>query len=193
MKKIQTKTEIERRNKRNYIIIGIVMVFVLVIGTIGYAFTSKERVETKKEKENYAGLEFIKTESGFWRTSVSGYEFFFQYLPKETSNITIPFVSLNEYNGKPLYFIIVNNEAANEISMNIGRFASRMPQEACLAGRECKNAELPEKNCSSNLIIFEEKNKTEVRREESCIFIESAYDEMTRAADAFVYKLLGIV
>ena len=196
MKKIEIKSETEKREKRNRTIVGVVLVAVLLIGTLGYGFLSRlEAGGANSKKELYNGIEFVMTDSGYWYAAISGYGFYFQHLPKETEIISAPFARLEEYYYKPLFFVFNDGDAAakSEIYRSLKDFTSAYPQDACLAGAACESNELPEENCSSNIIIFNARNETSISREENCIFIESPAEDMTRVADAFLYRLLGII
>ncbi len=195
MRRIEAKTAKEKREKRKGAAIGIFLVVIMVLGTVGYGFLSRQEAGVKSNKETYKGTEFIMTEQGFWWAEISGYGFYFQHLPKEAENISVPFARFDEFSGKPLYFVLNDGSinAKSEIYRNLQAFTLRLPQDACLAGQECDNAELPEENCSSKIIIFNKGNETIVERDENCIFISSPADDMTRAADAFLYRILGII
>ncbi|MBI2046636.1 hypothetical protein HYT26_00525 [Candidatus Pacearchaeota archaeon] len=195
MKKIEIKSEIEKKDRSRRIIVGVILVMLLVIGTLGYGFLSRQEAGgTNSKKELYNGREFVMTDSGYWYAAISGYGFYFQHLPKEAENISAPFARLEEYYYKPLFFVFNDGDAAakSEIYRSLKDFTSAYPQDACLLGEECKNLDLPVENCSSNIIIFNVKNETSISREENCIFIESQADDMTRAADAFLYRILGV-
>jgi len=196
MRRIEIKSEIEKKEKSKRMVIGIILVAVMIIGTLGYGFLSRQETGgSNSKKESYKGVEFIMTDSGFWYAAISGYGFYFQHLPKETENISVPFARLEEYYYKPLFFVFNDGDMAakGEIYRGLKDFTSSYPQDACLEGATCESNELPEENCSSNVIIFNVKNETNVFREENCVFIESQAEDMVRAADAFLYRLLGII
>src|SRR3989344_2602266 len=195
MRRIEIKSEIEKKEKSKRMIIGIILVAVMLIGTLGYGFLSRlEAGGANSKKELYNGLEFVMTDSGYWYAAISGYGFYFQHLPKEAENISVPFARLEEYSYKPLFFVFNDGDMAakGEIYRSLKDFTSAYPQDACLAGATCESNELPEENCSSNVIIFNVKNETSIHREENCVFIESPAEDMVRAADAFLYRLLGV-
>ena len=74
-----------------------------------------------------------------------------------------------------------------EISNNIGKYIQRF-NEACLQGENCTK-DVPTKDCSSNIIIFEIGNETKVYSEQNCVYIVG---DSIKGADAFLYKILGI-
>ncbi len=64
--------------------------------------------------------------------------------------------------------------------------------ESLSLGSEAKVAckgDLPIKDCSQNLIIFETGNETRVYSEGNCVFIVG---DVLKGSDAFLYKILGI-
>jgi len=188
MREILTQEEKEKKQKRNRIIIGIILIAIMALSSAGYAFFSGSPEQQGKIKEN--GVEFILNENDLWQFEINRVMFLTQFNPKETSNISAPlFVSVNDYAGYPLFFI-GNNEAKQEIARNFG-FVLRM-QEACIEEKECEG-NLPVKNCSvDNVIIIKESKDIKMNQEDKCIFIEAPKEELIRAADAFIFKVLGV-
>jgi len=184
MKRIQTAEMKDRKSRRNNIILGIILIALLVIAPIGYSLMNNSEKSNSKVKE--VGLDFYK-EGGLWKTIIDGQVFGFQYLPSEVVNVSVGgFYSLGDYASQPLYFVNVN-EAAPEILNNLQRYVMRY-QEACLNESLC-GEDLPLKDCSSNVIIYNEGNDTKVYKNESCVYLVG---DATMAADAFIYKILNI-
>lgn len=210
LRKIKTQAEIDRGKRRNGIIIGVIMIGILVVSTLGYSLISSDTSEDSKTNE--FGVEFFK-ESGLWIADFDGEIFRFQNLPSEVSNIDVNVsFDLGQYSGQPLYFVNPN-EGASEILNNIGRYVLRY-QESCLQqdfgveslelgvsgegdlnnlsdenGYIC-NGDLPVKSCENNLIVFEIGNETKVYQNESCIFIVG---DGVKGVDAFLYEVLGVI
>lgn len=168
-------------------IIGIILVGIMILSTAGYAFYREDK--TTNEKIIYNGFEFVN-ENGFWRTSVNGEKFYFQYLPNETLDIKLNLQkNLNSFSGKPLYYS-PQNPGVQEILINFDRYVERY-QQACLNIDNCENG-LPIKNCTDNFIIFQNKNISTITQEDNCIYILYPDDADVKAADAFLYRILGI-
>src|SRR3989344_1756426 len=129
MRKIQSPEETAKKKKRNNMIIGLFMLAVLVLGTVGYRF------------------------SGFSDSTQS----------TEDSQ--------------------ENQEATNEIASTLGIYSQRI-QLVCYGSCE---QDLPEKDCSEEIIVFKDSQENKVYQEENCIFIEGDI----KAVDAFLYKILG--
>jgi len=182
LRRIKTLDEVGRRQKRNQLIAGVILVALLVASTLGYSLMSSDEDDDSSSDENDAGFARV---NNLWRTSVDGQEFSFLYLPSEVKNVSAEGdYDLNLYVNQPLY--LVNPDAgASEVMRNIGNYVLRY-QEACLNGTVCEG-DLPTKDCDSNVVIFEEGNAS-VRRENNCVYISGG----AIGADAFLYKALKI-
>ena len=104
MRKLVSKKDIEKKQKRNQYILGAVLIIVMfgsVFGVIVGSFGKKE----KTEKIIYNGYEFIK-QNNYFILILGEYEFYFLENPNEISllekeiNLT---KTLPELVGKPLY------------------------------------------------------------------------------------------
>ncbi len=191
MRKIETREEKEKRETRNKTIIGLLLVVVMVLSTVGYSFFS--RSEMKIEKIRYKGVEFVLNEDNLWRFKMQNYMFSTTYNPKDTENISVSvFKTINEFYGKPLYYV-GGGEVLQELIRNLGAFVLRM-QSVCLEGESSETCEenAPIKNCSSNIIIIEEANYTMINQKENCVFIKAPYEEQVKAVDAFLFKIMGL-
>jgi len=190
MQKILTKEERKRKEQKNQLIIGAILIGLMIVSTAGYALGNSKEDET--EKVNFGGVEFVRDNSGYWKFNVQGYDFFTLYNPSEVEDINFfNSQSLQNYNGKPLYFVGGFQESNIEISRNLNSFVLRF-NEACLS-EDCEG-DFPVKNCSEdNVIIFEEiDGKGSIIEKDNCIFIKSDLGNQTRYADAYLFKLLRI-
>jgi len=192
MRKIITKEETEKKQKRNKLIVGIILIFTMLFSTIGYAFFNREGFITNQDKITYKGIDFIKNENSLWQSTINSQTFITFYNPKETENITLGFTSyINEFYNKPLYFVSGNQESIGEIMNNIGIYASRS-QKVCLANMDCAE-DLVVKNCTgNNIIIFKENEQIKLYKESDCIFIEAPSEQQVLATDRLIFKLAGV-
>lgn len=174
MRKISSAEEIEKKKKRNVLIMSIFILAVLVISTLGYAFLSGD-----KEKDNGA-----QSGEGY-SFSAGGETFNLAYSPQNVSWIAVNInKTLADYSRLPLYIVSDNNQITQEIALNIGRFTERT-QMSCY-GRCAKN--LPERDCTQNLVVWNSTAAGErVHQIDNCVFIEGS----VAAADAFIYKVFG--
>lgn len=185
IRRILTREDIEKKDRRNKTIIGVVLAVIMLLSTAGYAFFGNPNSENEGKKANYNGYEFLQ-QGDFWMMQTAGKTFYFSYLPNETRDFSVK-KELVSYVGKPLYFI-KNGAGEQEIMRNLGNFAERI-QLACMEEENCTD-NLPVKNCTSNMIVMREQEVNNLAEEENCMFIIS--NESVRDADAFLYKLLGI-
>lgn len=185
MRRIQTKQSKYKKDKRNQIILSIVLVVLLVGSIIGYSVSSALGGNGNDVSvEEYKGLEFVSS-NGYWILSLQGQEFYFSYLPQEVENISVlGNYSLENYLDKPLYFIESDAYIQQEVLINLDRYVQRY-QDACLNNSECEG---PIKDCSDNLIIYTE-GDNKVFKQENCVYIQGDL----KAVDAYLYRLFGII
>jgi hypothetical protein len=186
IKKLKSHEQIEKERKRNQLIIGVVMVFLLTFSSIGYALLDRN-VDTTKT-ENYQGLKF-QYANGFWTTIINQKTFYFSEMPSELKNISANgSFSLSSYENKKLYFVNYN-PAAQSILIAMDGIVTNY-QEACLDGMICSNLDLPVKSCSDNVIIFTQGDETTVSKKDNCVYLTGNF---YKASDVFVYKLLNLM
>jgi hypothetical protein len=182
MRPISSKEELEKKKKRKTFLISFLMFLILVIGTAGYAFlSSTDNPSTDGEyKEGEA-----RFNGNRWVLAIDGKDFYFLNSPESTGNVSVVVSSsLADYNGLPMYIVSDNNAVSSEIALTLGTYASRV-QGACYG--PC-DKDLPEKDCSENLIIWKDNSENKVYQKQNCVFIEGD----TIAVDAFLYHVLGI-
>ncbi|MFH1500648.1 MAG: hypothetical protein ABIE22_01755 [archaeon] len=189
MQKILSKEQKTKSEKRNKTILGVAMVALLVLSTAGYAFFSNGEDSESSEKKTYNGIDFYSLSNSLWGFKVDNLEFYTRYYPGDTENISVPFVSLQNYRGKNLYFVSEDSQAKTEIYQNMKYYIDRV-QDVCFYDN-CTE-DLPIKNCSENIVLISIGNNTGVEQEENCIFIKAPSSEIIRASDAFIFKVLGI-
>lgn len=200
IRKILSAEELEAKDKRNKKIIVIILGIIMIFSSLSYAFLTFEKgdngTSTISKKISYRGVNFLQTQSGNWDFNISGYGFETKYTPEETLNISaILTKTMQSYSNLPLYFGIDNLEELNtagnsEIINNIGNFVLKY-QESCLTNNCTEN--LPIKNCSAdNVIIFKQSETSSIYEDEKCVYIQYANNDEIRAADAFVFKIIGI-
>ena len=185
MKRIETQEETEKKQRRNKIIVGFVMIFLMVFSTAGFALyggnsgsNSDENGQTAQEAD-YNGQ--------YWVYNVAGQEYYFTNSKESVQNQNIPVdisAMQNNFIGSSVFIDSKNDIVTNELSINLGKIAGRI-QKACYG--KC-NEDLPEKDCTENLIVYKLSEEKKVYQQENCIFIDGDLNTV----DAFLYKLLGI-
>ncbi|MBC8495954.1 hypothetical protein H8D36_07395 [archaeon] len=182
MRKIKNQAEIDRKKRRSQIIVGIVLVGLMVISTLGYSIMSQN--SDTIQKVDYYGVTFVNS-NGFWEIEET--QVYFNYLPTELEDISVEgSYNLIDYADKTLYF--VNYSSAGELIINNLRGQIERYQEACLD--ENYGPDLPVKNCTQdNVIIFVDSDENKVYQEAKCVYITRDY---AKGVDAFVYRLLEL-
>jgi hypothetical protein len=187
MRRIESQTEREARQKTRVRIIGIILLGLMVLSSIGYAFLYYQDYNEGGGSRSTNQTQ-QQTMDGRWILEVQGQQLVFATSKESVKNISInTFLSLNNLAGKPLYISVENNSAVfYELSYNLQRFVGKSPVEACFGSCE---EDLPEKNCTAgeNLIIYRKAENNQVYQNDSCIFIEGDI----RAVDAFLYSLFN--
>ncbi len=191
MKKLISEQEKKKKEKRNHTIVGIVLVGLMVISTIGFALQTSPQNDNfdseNSRKFSYNGFEFVYS-NGFWIVG----NFAFRYTPSEVSDLGENLRDATYYQGIPLYLYSENADAEYEIKMNLRQVAERV-QSACPEGIgfEC-DINAPLKTCEDNFIIIQNSTISEIRQEENCVYIKGADEELIKLADEFLFKVLKI-
>lgn len=185
IRRLKPQAEVADKRRKNQIIAGVIMIVLMLFSTAGYAFLNNKSEDSGSGVQKYGQYRFARYGEE-WNLNMAGQNFYFQYLPGETENVSISgSYSLANYSNKPLYFVN-SNGATQEILANIGQYVLRY-QEACLSGTNCTN--LPIKSCDDNLIVFVDSNENKVYSDKNCVYISGEY---IKTADAFIYRLFGI-
>ena len=185
MRKIGTGKEIEEKRKRNILYISAFMLFVLVIGTIGYGFISNPNIGDSGVNATEISNGKVIQQNGRRVATINGQIHYFSNSLESTANISVDVdYNLLDFSGVSLYIDANNTAVINEIGLVLNNYAGKI-SEGCYG--QCSR-DLPEKNCTDNLIIWKDSLKNKVYQEEKCIFIEGDL----RAVDAFLYKILGL-
>jgi len=183
MRKIRSKEETERAKKRNLAAVGILMLALLLLSTLGFAFLSGGGGGDRNGQSSFE--EELQNIGDSWVLRRGSQVFSFKNHYNDIQDVNVEINSnLGDYVSKPLYIDSGSDPILNAIASNLGQYAERV-SAACYG--ECEE-NLPEKNCTENLIVWTDSTINRVRQEENCIFIEGDM----RAVDAFLYRILGI-
>lgn len=197
IKKIVTKDDQERKRKRNYILIGVVMVLLMVISPAGYTML-QDKDNSQVNSIKYNGIDFVKDGNGYWEFQYNSQAFITQYNPLELNDTKVSTLfSLSSYNGQVLSFDWNDSqEGVAELDRNLegNKIPLRVVPKACLS-EDCPG-NYPIKDCSvDNVISFRYPVNNEAERvytDENCVFIVANQTNQIKYADAFLYNILGI-
>jgi len=199
MRSIETAEIVEKKRKRNQIIIGIILILIMFSSILGFSLFSRpttgKSIANIEEEITYNGFKFVKNKNSLWQTEVDGRVILTSYNPEEVQDIQIDFeVSLEEINNQPFYYSGENKQAILEILYNFDSYIQRS-QEVCLQGQECEK-ELVEKTCESNVIFFKQSDiseNTNTYKQNKCIFIQGDYENQLKTVDRIIFKAFNIV
>lgn len=180
MRAIETHEVQEARKKRRRTILSILMIVILMGSTAGYAislFTEDTQTPPTSDTPYYNGVS--------WIVPASGRLFALQGSPDDVQNVTLEGTfSASQYQGKTVYIAAASPTIVQEIGGVVAAFAQRV-QEACYS--DCESSTLPQKDCSSTMIVWIPSETRRVYTNASCTVIEGDYV----AVDALLYKILG--
>ena len=191
MRKIISKHAEDKRKKRNGLIVGMILIFIMFFSVVGYSFIGRENDDVKKIE--YKGFKFVK-DNDFWFTEIGNLNFVFEYNPDEVERIDSKLKYLENYYGKPLYIFSENKDTELEIYRNLDPRVNQIVQRiqsACLEGEIC-DGNLPVKTCGDNFIIIKESNISKIIQEENCVFIGGKQENLVKLTDEFLFKILSI-
>lgn len=187
MKRLKPKGSEAKKQKKNQITIGVILIIVMFGSVFGIFFGSWG--DRENSKVNYNSFEFVK-ENNFWELEIGDFDFIFTYNPNEVREIDTEVKYLNNYYGKVLYLSSENSGATYEIVSNLNQIYLRI-QPACLNESACEG-DIPLKTCDDNFIIIEEKNQTNIIQDNNCVFIQGPQENLTMISDEFLFHILGV-
>jgi len=189
MRRIISKKIENKKQRRNQLIIGGILILIMVLSIVGYSFNNQQN---KEEKIIYNNIEFMKEEN-FWYANIGDFQFSFRYNPEETGENNYQLNKLNVYSGDPLYLYAENSEAGIEIYRNLFYYnqISQRIQYACIEGEKCEG-DYPMKNCEDNFIIIKESDDEEIIQDNNCVFIKGKNENLIKLTDSFLYKIIGV-
>lgn len=197
----------EEKQKRNMIIIGVILIGLMVFSTVGYAIFEGTISESQKTK--YKDYEF-KTIGSTWQTTlkISGADktITSYYLPQEVENISVNgTLLLSDFEGKTIYFITNNtNNERNAVSKIYSDFQDYFLRSQLACSIENENtsfcANLPIKSCddanrdSMIVKIIEVQNATaSVNYNSGCLRITGSGADLMRSSDRILFEAYGII
>lgn len=181
MRKIISKQEENKKSKRNKIILGLVLIFILFFSVAEYSFfgfNNNEETNQNNKKINYNDFEFSE-QNGFWLLNKNGNSFIFSYNPSEVERINFNVNHLENYYEKNLYINSEDIESESELRANLGQFVKNIQIQ--------KN-----ETCEDNIIVIKGGIENKIYQDKNCVFIEGKNEELIKLTDLFLFKILGI-
>lgn len=188
MKKIRKKSDVEKEQEKKQKILCLVLGFLLLISTLGYSLMNRESNDSSSSEtqvEFYKGTKFVLDSYNYWEMNYENNTIFFNYLPNELENITLTYNgTLSDFRNSVFYYTGSEN---TRLLSNMNSFVDRL-QKVKL---EENDENIPLKDClsSTKIVVFEQANETSVYQKNNCIYISG---DISKAADLFMYKILGV-
>lgn len=193
MRKITSKEKERKKQKRNQLIIGAILVILMFTSVFGIIVNSFNSKDNNSEKIEYNGYTFIQS-GGLWEVKYNDQKLAFSYLPEQTpSTISIDseLKSLQNYYSQPLYIYSEDYYSTSEIYNALNPFVSRV-QFACESIESCDSEDYPIKDCSDNFILVKEADDLKITQNEKCVYIEGPIEDLRGITDEFLFRVLGI-
>jgi hypothetical protein len=185
MRKIISKYEEDKKKKRNQFIVGGILMLVMLVSVLGYAFQGQAINPTGSSNLNtttYNGVTFTN-QNGFWITTYNNQNLAFTYNPSSISSNLINLTrTISDFTGKPLYIYSDDNNAESEIGANLANFAKGIYPIRSILGEDCAN----------NEIIIQNNSISSVSQEQNCIKITGEGQDLIATTDNVMFKLFGI-
>ncbi len=201
MRRIVSAREVEKRNQRNQVIVGVILVSLMLFSILGYAFQGRDSSsDDSNNSENgiyeYNSYKFLY-QNGLWALDFLNSFLLFSYYP--SSGQVLGFESLNKsyqnYENKTIYFYSENPEAETELKMNLILLTKNI-QEICLEGKSCEDSNLPVKSCSAvgndEIIVIQESTEQKLQQIGNCVIISGEQESLIRLTDEFLFRLFKI-
>lgn len=198
MRRIETIKTRERKDKKNRMTIGIILIILMVSSTVGFIFAFRGgNVDEGSGDEiepdfSYNGFDFFRVGNNI-RFQTLNWVFDTSLEPSETEKINFDFlINAQDFFNKPLYLVYdEKTPAIDELEGNFKGISLRI-NNACLEGKECLNENVVTKTCEDNVIIISESEEIKTYKESNCIFLEGPKDQQLLLVDKLIYKTLGI-
>ncbi len=170
----------KRKNRNKYL--GILLLVIMAISSLGYAFISSDKTENGDSSR-----EGIFEENGQWIARYGDLQLVFYTSPDEAKNVSSNInITLNEFSKSNVYVADKEKVLGGFLVQSIGKYVSL--SDACYGSCE---EDLPEKNCSGSdyLIIWNRNESNSLNQNGKCIFINGDI----KSVDAFVYRVFGLI
>jgi hypothetical protein len=220
--KTREEVEKKQKKKQFYLVVALVFILVTSILGYAFNVSQRQTSNVQKETygnflfEKYGDYWKVSIEDNKGNINPN-LNFYFRYSPKdlyeiynfsEVANIINDLKTIDNYYQKPIYIYSENDGAESEVLTNLfysSKIAERA-QKACLdyssinlsKENNCtqENKDYPVKTCEDNFIIIEKNkdNSSQISLEqiENCLFIKGNNQDLIKAADEALFRILGI-
>lgn len=191
MRKIISKAEEKKKERKGRIIISVLLLSIMVLSVFGIIVDSIGKSEETSGNIIYNGIEFFSNQERLF-FQIKGVDYTVLNSPNNLTNISIPndLNAIEHYSDAPLYVYSKDRNLESQIYYNLNNFASRI-QPGCVENEECYG-DFPIKTCENNFILVLQGEEINITQEGNCVFIRSPKEEMQRVLDAFFLRITGV-
>ena len=129
MRRLYSKEEEGKRRKKNQILASLLLVGLLFLSVLGYAFQLIIQNQTNSGNQattlNYKGFTFTQ-QNNFWILSLNGKSFVFKNSPYDVQKVNSKIDPIEKYKNKTLYIYSENAAAEGEIRANLVQTAKEI-------------------------------------------------------------------
>ena len=194
-KKLSKRIEVvevkEKTNLKKWMIIGVFIVVVIMIGSSAAFMGSKPNSDPNSYEVN--GYKVSLTQEG-WQISKGGGSLIMEFQPNATTDIPIELAKLQ---GEKIYLPINTTEIDAVLERQrlqglLGQIGI-LSNEACLTEEDCPDIPIVSCEGPNTIIYFTDTETSEITSKDNCIILSSSYSDRVRVINAFIYKLLGVI
>ena len=192
----------DKREKRNKIIISIIIAVVMVSSIIGFLYGTNVSENEMKYDINNKTYSFVR-QNNMYILNLNKQKIGFYYLPFEI-DLNISDEISNKIKNSGVIYITFNPEMNNPEYIDVARFDLAtnfaMKNIYTINGitNENVNYNLPIINCENAtnfipVIIMQESNTTNVNMTNNCITMQGKNFDFIKFRDLIIYKLYGVL
>ena len=181
MRKILSKQDDGKKAKRNQVILGLFLIFIMFFSIAEYSLIGLGQDSSSETGitniVNYNSFNFSQ-QNGYWILNKDGKSFIFRYNPGQISfSNASNLPSLEDYSNKVLYIESEDVNAESEIRTNLAQFTGGIIIST-------------NKTCDENVIVIKKGDENRIKSEENCVFIEG--EDLVKMSDEFLFNILGV-
>lgn len=188
LKKIETREERLRREKRRNLFVAIAMIVILMGSAFGIALSSFG-TEVQPEVENYKGFDLTKI-GNYYILTIQNIGFSFLIDPRTLPDLDVDVnlqKSLTEYVSEELFLYSTDPASTGEIKRNFGLFTTEMT-EICTP-EKCDESEI---NCEKNTIVIKESDENKIYEDGNCTYVVGDKNALLELTDEFILQSIGL-
>jgi hypothetical protein len=198
----------EKRRKRNFVLISLFIIFILVFSTLGFVMNQNTNSNGSVKEFGLTFNQINTQDEGYqWTTKINKTQYNFATLPSQSKsyafdNSSIPLIR----NAYGLIFSIdtSNNDSKYSYLLEIGKLKDAFQKNMQVAYGVTNPSDVFPKftsgiGCGNSTTVFPvmvfsaSSNETGVFMENNCIHLKAQSDfEMLQVIDGFAYRVLGV-